>query len=413
MTHGTPRAARLLFVIDHDFGALGTVMYLLHRQPLSASTTLLLPRRAYELNKVRLPIASRPYESLRDILDVVESESPDVVFLFSGYLFSAQGLLTFRALRKLIRALRQRGCKVATSDPYLGTHYRIGDADMPVGQGAIQRNLERRLARLPLAQGLIAQFARFYNDRKLKREVFRVAESLKDVTQIYPVPIEPSEGGAKRVSFFNPLFIRTPDELRSNAAAVAGPSDPALRGPRWLFVLAQFDLEFQEKKYGRKGFVELVAGKIREALDLGKLPMFIGPAAVTEELSRRFARDAGVSFLPTCSFEEFQQRLLDAEFVFYWQIFSTSAFFRLWNGLPVFFFDQGHNARLLKPLREAGLKHYYLAGSPIYLDIEKPLDAAELTRLGAGFRELALDIRERLAGLPTPEEMVKAIMEAG
>ena len=62
-----------------------------------------------------------------------------------------------------------------------------------------------------------------------------------------------------------------------------------------------------------------------------------------------------MSLLPYCSYEEFEQRLLDAEFVFYWQIFSTSTFLRLWNGLPVFFFDQGHNAHLLSPLQEAGL----------------------------------------------------------
>ncbi len=394
MTHATPRA-RSLFVIDHDFGALGTVMYLLHRQPLSAQTTILLPRRAYELNKVRLPMASRPYQSLQDILDVVEIESPDVVFLFSGYLIAAQGLLTLRDLRRLIGALRRRGCRVATSDPYLGTHSQIVDAEIAV-------------------HGPVARLARFYDRQKVKRHVRSLADILEDVTHIYPVPIDqPQAGGAKRVCFFNPLYIRGAEELRANTATVSRLSDPAKRGQRWLFVLAQFDLEFQEETYGRRAFVERVAGKMREALDNGRQPMFIGPAAITEDLSRRFPPGSGVSFLPTCSFEEFQERLLDAEIVFYWQIFSTSAFFRLWNGLPVFFFDQGHNARVLKPLREAGLKHYYLAGPPVYLDIDKPLDAAELARLGAGFSQSAHDVRKRLASLPNPSEMVSAIIEAG
>lgn len=387
-------------------------MYLLHRQPISARATLLLPRRAYELHGSQLPIASRPYRSLQDILDIVEIELPDVVCLFSGYLFASQGLLSIHALRKLIRTLRQRGCKVATSDPYLGTFRQVANADVPARPGVIHRFLDRRLIKLPRAHGLVAQLLNFLKSKRVERHVRRVADILKGVTHIYPVPMDPLQAGVARpISFFNPLYIRSQEELRRNSEAVSALSDRAMRRPRWLFVLAQFDLEFQEKRYGRQGFVDLVAGKIRQALDNGRHPTFIGPAAITEELSRHFPRDSGASFLPTCSFEEYQQRLLDAEIVFYWQILSTSAFFRLWNGLPVFFFDQGHNARLLRLLHEAGLKYYYLAGSPVYLDIEKPLDAATLAQLSIGFRQSAHDSCERLARLPTPEEMVSAIMD--
>ena len=115
--------------------------------------------------------------------------------------------------------------------------------------------------------------------------------------------------------------------------------------------------------------------------------------------------------LARCAFEEFEQRLLDAEIVFYWQIFSTSAFLRLWNGLPVFFFDPGHSSRFSRPMHEAGLKYYFMGGSPIYLDIEKPLDAAALAQLSAGFRQSADESRHRLARLPTPAEMVSAIVD--
>ena len=404
MSNGATRPTRLLFVIDHDFGALGTVMYLLHRQPMSAHATLALPRRAYELNQGRLPLASRPYQSLRDILDIVESESPDVVFLFSGYLIASQGLITFRDLHKLIRALRARRCKVVTHDPFLGTYSQVADIDNPAGVGDFQRKLEMRLAKHPRVRGIVARLARLYAEKQVRSDVRSVAASLRDVTHIYPVPFEPSQaGGTRRISFFNPLYIRSPDEVPSNAAAHA---------PSWLFVLAQFDLDFQEQKYGRQRFVEIVAARIRDALGSGRHPIFIGPAAVTHELSSRFAPDSGVSFLPTCSFEEFQQRLLEAEIVFYWQIFSTSAFFRLWNGLPVFFFDQGHIARVLGPLRDAGLKHYYLGGPPIYLDIERPLDAAQLEQMSAGFRESAQEARRLLAGLPTPAQMVGTITAA-
>jgi hypothetical protein len=411
MTNGIPPAARLLFVVDNDYGALGTVMYLLYRQPLSVRATLLLPRRAYEQNKNQSLVASRPYDTLQDILDVVESESPDVVFLFSGYLFASQGLLTIHALRKLIRTLRQRGCKVATSDPYLGTFCHVADADVPAGAGLIHWNLKKRLVNFPRVYALVAQIVQWYKKKKLGRQVGRLAASVKDVTHIYPVPMELSAaGGAKYISFFNPLYFRSQDDLRRISATVATFPGMTTSRPRWLFVLAQFDLEFQAKKHGKQGFVHMVASKLRQALDNGRHPTFVGPAEFVEEVSRHFTQESGVSLFPTCSFEEFEQRLLDAEMVFFWQIFSTSAFLRLWSGLPVFFFDRGHNAHLLRKMHEAGLKYYFMAGSPILLDIEKPLVAAELEQLGNGFGQSARDTRESLARLPSPEEMVSAIM---
>ncbi len=97
--------------------------------------------------------------------------------------------------------------------------------------------------------------------------------------------------------------------------------------------------------------------------------------------------------------------------VFYWQIFSTSAFLRLWHGLPVFFFDPGHSSRFSKPMHEAGLKYYFMGGAPIYLDIDKPLEAAALAPMGAVFRESAGESRRRLARLPTPAAMVASLLK--
>lgn len=411
MTNGTSAAARLLFVIDKDYGALGLAMYLLYRQPLSAHAMLLLPWREFELHRGRLPVASRPYQSLRDVLDVVEAESPDVVCLISGYLFARQGALPIRSLRRLIRRLRQRGCKVATSDPYLGTFAEIAKVKVLVRTGAFHRGLERCLHKLPRVYRFVARFVELYSKRRLQRHVRRVSEILGDVTHLYPVPVDQMQQVVRSVSFFNSLYIRSQDELARNSAEVSAlPGGDGRR--RWLFVLAQFDLEFQEKKYGKQGFVDIVVNKIQEALDSGKHPTFIGPAAITEALTRHFTRESGVSLLPRCPFEEFEHRLLDAEIVFYWQIFSTSAFLRLWNGLPVFFFDQGHSAHLSRPLHEAGLKYYYMGGAPIYLDAEKPLDAPALAALSPGFRQSAHDSRARLARLPTPVEMVSAILDA-
>ncbi len=63
-------------------------------------------------------------------------------------------------------------------------------------------------------------------------------------------------------------------------------------------------------------------------------------------------------------------------------------------------------------MREAGLGYYYLADPPIYVDADKPLDAAALTGLSSGFRRSADESRKRLAHLPTPARMVSEILEA-
>ena len=412
MTNGTSPPAKALFVIDNDFGALGLIMYLLHRQPLAARATLLLPRRAYEMHDGRLKVATRPYESLQDILDVVRKESPEVVFLVSGYLFASSRLLKIEALRELVRALQQRGCKVATTDPYFGTFREVANADAPAGRGSILRFLELHPLRLAFAHALLLRLAKLHNRRKRQRDVRRVADILKDVTHVDPVRIATAQAdGAKRVSFFNPLYFRTAEQLRENTAMVSTLPGMSAATPRWLFVLSQFDLDLQEKEHGKQGFIEIVIGKIRETLDNGRHATFIGPAAVTQALSARFAGEERVDLLPFCHFEEFERRLLDAEVAFFWQIFSTSGVLRLWNGLPVFFFDPGHNAHLLSSLHETGLKYLYPAGPPSYLDVEKPLDAAALTHSDNGFRQSAQDVRERLARLPAPVEMVDAMRD--
>ena len=387
MANAPPAGPRLLFVIDNDYGGLGLVMYFLHRQPFAARATLLLPARAQELHEGRLPVASRAYRSLRDILDAVEAESPDAVFLVSGYLFHAQGVLRIAETRELVRALRERGCMVATTDPYLGAFRRIAEAD-----------LGGWLSRLRLAL-----------------HVRRAAAVLEGLPQIYPSPMDPGPG---RFSFFNPSCIRAPGELDRREATAR---------PGWLFVLAQFDLELQERLHGRQGFADRVTEKIRETLANGRDATFIGPAPIVEELARRLAvaqrfGSSGVAFesrggegltlITRCPYDEFERRLLEAEIAFYWQIFPTSAFMRLWNGLPAFFFDRGHNARLLQPMHEAGLKHYYVGGAPTYLDISRPLDACALLACRPEFDRFAAEAREHLSLLPTPQAMLEAISAA-
>jgi hypothetical protein len=314
------------------------------------------------------------------------------VCLVSGYLFPSQRVLRVPALRALVRTLRERGCTVATTDPYLGTYRGVAQA-RPAASSRVAALLGRM---------------------RLRLHVRRVARVLEGLPQVYPVPMDAAPAGqGARASFFNPRYLRTPAQLEALARA-ASALDPSASGkPQWLFVLARFDLEFQERRYGLEGFADRVAAKLREALAQGRHPTFIGPASIVAQLERRIAPDCGVGLRTHCPFEEFEQRLLGAECVFHWQYFPTSAFLRLWNGLPVFSFDPGHNARLLAPLCAAGLERYYLGDPPVLLDIDRPLDAAGLAGQRAAFRRSAHACRARLESLPSPGEMIAALRAAG
>jgi hypothetical protein len=397
MPNETSAEPRLLLVVDNDYGALGTMMYFLHGQPLAASALLLLPRRVHELHGPSLAVASRPYDTLADILQAVDAHRPELVLLVSGYLYAAQRLLRVRGVRALIRALGERGCRIATTDPYIGTFREVpaaAVASRDLGPGPIERLTA-------LARGL-----------RLGVHVRRVAPMVERLAHFYPVPMPQRPGGPSRFSFFNPRYIRTEAELRDTSAAVAMLPGMSPGVPRWLFLLARFDLQLQERRRGRQGFANLLAARIGDALDEGRHPTFIGPAACVETLARRFAGDARVTLMTGCPWAEFESRLLDAESAFYWQLFSTSTFLRLWNGLPVFFFDEGHNARLLEPMRRAGLDRYFMGGTPAYLDVEARLDAARFAGRRGEFREAARAALAKLASLPEPSGMVRAILAA-
>jgi hypothetical protein len=379
MTDASPSATRLLFVVDNDFGALGVVMYMLHRRALAQHALILLPRRAYELHGATLGVACRPYGSLADILAAAEAHAPGVACLYSGYLLAAQRLLRVDEVGELVRALRARGCGVATSDPYIGTFSRLPEAELPP-RGAL---------------ALLGPLARRAQRFAMRRHVRRIEAILEDVPHIYPVEAGlPGNGRPPRFAFFNPLYVR----------------EALAPKPRWLYVIAQFDLELQEEKYGAERFADLVASRMREALDAGREPTFIGPRAITDALSRRFTDEPRVTLRAACPFAEFERQLLEAEAAFYWQIYSTSGFLRIWNDLPMFFFDPGHNARLLGPMHANGIESHFMGNPPVQLDIEKAFDAATLQALGERFRKAGRESRARLARLPTPEAMFAAIV---
>ena len=398
-----------LFVADSDFGALGTIMYLLHGQPLAARATVMLPPEAHALHAEGLPVKCLPYRSDADILEAARAQDAEVVCLYSGYLMAFHGVFRLRrqshspgVLRRLIATLQKEGRRVATSDPYLGTFRVMMDVDLPGRRRALEQLLVRSPANRVPGAAWLARIARGYEEANWRRLIGSVADELAGCVHVYPVPVPP--GGLPHASFFNASYFSTPP--------VPAPAAQAGR-PSWLFVLANFDLAYLETKYGREGFIAQVAAKLGETLAQGRDATFIGPAAACADLAARLGAVPGLTLLSRCSFTEFERRLLGAEVAYYWQIFSTSAFMRLWSGLPVFFFDSGHNAHILKPLYEVGVARYYVAGEPSYLDIARPLDAAALGSHRSRFGEEARASRAVLERLPGPGEVLSRIAAVG
>src|SRR6185436_4962368 len=116
--------------------------------------------------------------------------------------------------------------------------------------------------------------------------------------------------------------------------------------------------------------------------------------------------------LPFCPFPDFLRYVLHAEYVFYWNVFSASILARLALNRPVFFFDQGHMARLIAPLYDAGVQLHFGGKEPTYLDPTGLLEPDDLERqwacAGLGNREL---LQVWADASPSPQQLLQRLAE--
>ncbi len=121
------------------------------------------------------------YATVADVLAAVDREQPDLAFLFSSYLYVVNRISSAEGLETLIQGLCTRGCRVVTSDPFLGLMAKL-DGDTFVNH--------------PQSRLLTDSFAR----------VFAV---LKPLPHLYLAELnEPAE--ATNVAFFNPQILVPP-----------------------------------------------------------------------------------------------------------------------------------------------------------------------------------------------------------
>jgi hypothetical protein len=252
-----------------------------------------------------------------------------------------------------------------------------------------------------------ARFRQVWYYRRMFKSFSRIGRTFADVTHLYPVPTHglSNEDNIRRISFFNPHIITSKGKPGGSRDAT-GPKEPS-----WLFILGGSDLKCQLMLLsGSDNTASLVVRLLEQTRSQGRRPVLIAPPPFIDNVSRRLSAGVGAELLPFCSYAQFVSRLFDAEYAFYWNTLSNSILLRLSSGLPVFFFDQGHIARLLKPCYDAGVRCWYDGASPKFRDARERLDARELADLVSERRADVQAIREYWQRSPAPEEVIDGLL---
>jgi len=371
---------KLLFVISNDYGELSGAMYL--AMGGAFEVVMALPPRLYGPNQGGLPYRAHGYESVEDVLGIVGRERPDVVLLFSGYLYAINGIFKLAAVAALVEGVTKEGRRVVTSDPFLGL---MGE----IGPGTFNE-------RHPLKRVLAEHFS----------GVFRV---LKEVVHIYPADVA-GGGGMRSVCFFNPGMVIGAEEAAGVTRRVGEVAGVDAGRKRWLFVLSAEDYAAQVNLMGRGAFEEILVARLRDAAGAGRQAVLVGPDACIGSIRAVAWGIEGALLLSFCGLEQFRLLLLEAEFAFYWNMLSNSILTRAANALPVFFFDRGHMLLAMPAMYELAMARYYSGATLPWLDQRRQLVGDELARRAeAGVREIGRAMAS-MGRLPRPEGAIDAIM---
>jgi len=379
---------KVMFVLSAAFGELFNAMYM--AMGCGFRIAIAMPEPQYSLNRDTLPGATHHFAGLNDLINAIQREEPDLVCLFSGYLYVSEKLIDFDQLDQLIKYLGSRGIKTITSDPFLGLISRLPplDLDNPIGQ----------ILGLPIrlfGEALLGpMFPYFLKTRNI----------LKDTRHTYIV--DPNEPGVAARPFYNPNIRRWSELTASSPRTVAdGPAEPY-----WLFVLGASDYFPQVKRDGADRVHALLAEKLIETMREGRRAALMAPAACIDSLERNTSLKE-CDFIRICTYDRFMAVLMRAEYAFYWNIFSASIIARLLNRLPTFFFATGHLADENQLMFEKGKSQYYRNAAPTLLPPQDPLRITSLSDLASTQdARLFAPFFETVRHLPTSQTLVRNLL---
>ena len=372
--------AKLLFVLSNDFGELSNVMHLV--MGYEFRPVVLMPERLFAVNTDTLALPHYRYSTCRDVTDHIENDRPDIVFLFSGYLYSINNIFSIDSLEALTAHLRRERHRIVTSDPFLG----------------ILSNLNCSIFsdRHPRKRWLMEHFS-------------RLSSMLQDIPHLY-LGNGGECAGSKRIHFFNKNIVLQPSVRSGLRRELARWVDLDAARERWLFVLSLEDYGLQVGLHGRARFDEMLIQKLQQTTREGRQPVLVAPQACIDSLEGKDASIEGSILLSFCGYHVFRLLALEAEHGFYWNIFSNSVLSRVMNHLPVYFFDPGHMVRAIPPLFASGMKQYYAGSEPVYLKLQADLESEELAVLGAKQERTMSGARENFWRSPGPDEVVEELL---
>ncbi len=393
--------ARMLFILDNDFGELTTVMYLLLGQEWADHIMVQLPERLYQANSEAFPGRTFCYQSMEDLEQAVDAFSPDIVFLCSGYLFCMHDICSNQTLEMFVDFLVERDCKVVTADPFLGVLSQQPISSLISIDVPDASDLE-----LPAHVFQHLESVKKEQDEQIVKQLAGAEKILRNHLHLYPAYAKPNptqlcEIKARELAFFNPnlLYNRS---LEPDAGTK----------PHWLFILSATDLEGQSMFEAVHGFREIVVRLLQQAVEAGRRPIFVAPEKFIRELARALRGQEGVELLSFCSFTRLVSLLLTAEYAFYWNSVSHTILLRSFNGLPVILFDRGHLVRNVEAIYEPVVQRYYQGARPIYMDHHQPLTLASLDRATADFKKNAEQMGRDFQRAPAPGALVQEILDA-
>lgn len=380
MTDKDSDKTKLLFILSNDYGELFDAMCFV--MGLRFDPVFLMPPKLFDLNHASFPYRVHCYISASDLQDVVDTEKPDIVLLFSGYLYVMNNILDTETLEKLIAQWRDQNLKVATSDPFLGMMSAIEDDT--------------------------------FSDRHPRHEWLKghfswLSRLLQDFPHVYhsTLPLKTAKG----VSFFNSNIILQPSEISCRRKQLLDWSPARGSKDRWLFVLSPEDYGIQMATYGGDRFLEVLMRILNDAVEVGRQPVLMAPEPCIAAMQAGGKRVEDLIALPSCSFTLFMLLLYEVEYVFYWNMFSASIVTRALNRKPFFIFDRGHLARVIKSFSAVAMRHFYPDCEIELLQQRDRLAPERLVRLAAAQEErIFVPAYENFSRSPSPERIVREIV---
>jgi hypothetical protein len=370
---------RLLFLLSKDFGELHNALYFATDPEFES--LIVAPPSLYQVQREALPVPMVSYRSLDEVLDAVDRFEPDLVFLLSGYLYAVNALFSNEELERLIQILRRRRCRMVTSDSFFGLMTHVDDTTLQVSP----QLKDLRNAQFARASAILQSVAHLYDTDP---QGFATTEwySFSNIRMVRP-----------------PAYMPCPPRVQQALGL-----DPAR--PRWVFVLATEDYDALRNTRGF-AFDELLTDQLYEALGQGRQPVLVAPPRCTSAVALRSPPEDGLLLLPFLPHAQFLSLILDAEYAFFWNLFSNSVAARAVNRLPTFFFDRGHMARNCAGLFDRYMKCYFSAGCPPCLAMDEPLDVEQLARRAAEQAAAWTAFGDNLLKSPAPAEVVRRILE--